>query len=124
MGGPQAQDAVIAAYRAADAFAIACRRDKEGDMDGLPNVLLEAQSQGLPCVASTISAIPELITDSESGLLVPPEDPQALAVALSHLILDPALRQRIGLAGAARVRKHFEMTSGITELARRFGLPA
>lgn len=121
--GPQAQDAVIAAYRAADVFAIACRRDKEGDMDGLPNVLLEAQSQGLPCVASGISAIPELITDAHTGLLVPAEDPQALGVALSHLILDPTLRQRIGLAGAARVRKQFEMTTGITELARRFGLP-
>lgn len=120
--GAQAQDAVIAAYREADAFVLACRRDKDGDMDGLPNVLLEAQSQGLPCVASGISAIPELISDAETGLLVPPEDPHALAVALNHVILDPSLRQRLGLAGAARVRQRFEMSTGIAELARRFGL--
>lgn len=122
--GAQAQDAVIAAYRAADAFVLACRRDRDGDMDGLPNVLLEAQSQGLPCAASAISAIPELIRDGETGLLMPAEDPEALAVALSRLILDPSLRQRLGNAGAARVRQSFEMSAGIAELSRRFGLAA
>lgn len=122
--GPQRQDEVIAAYRAADAFVLACRRDRDGDMDGLPNVLLEAQSQALPCAATAISAIPELIADGETGLLVPPEDTEALAVALSRLILDPALRQRLGNAGALRVRNDFAMAPGIAELSRRFGLTA
>ena len=122
--GAQAQDAVIAAYRAADAFVLACRRDRDGDMDGLPNVLMEAQSQGLVCAATGISAIPELIIDGETGLLVPADDIEALGVALSRLILDPALRTRLGAAGAARVRKKFGMTAGIAELARRVGLAA
>lgn len=122
--GAQAQDAVIAAYRSADAFVLACRRDRDGDMDGLPNVLMEAQSQGLACAASAISAIPELITDGETGLLVPAEDVQSLSVGIGRLIVDPILRDRLGAAGAARVRSRFGMSSGIDELARRFGLAA
>lgn len=93
-------------------------------MDGLPNVLMEAQSQALPCIATTISAIPELILDGETGLLVPSEDAGELAVALNHMIVDPVLRERLGKAAAARVRQTFGMTSGIAELARRFGLVA
>jgi glycosyltransferase involved in cell wall biosynthesis len=122
--GAQAQDAVIAAYRDADVFALASRRDRDGDMDGLPNVLMEAQSQALPCVASAISAVPELIIDGATGLLVPPENAGELAVALNHLIVDPALRHRLGLQAAARVRRDFGMGQGIDELARRFGLAA
>ncbi|WP_300299141.1 glycosyltransferase family 4 protein [Ferrovibrio sp.] len=122
--GAQAQDEVIAAYREADIFALACRRDRQGDMDGLPNVLMEAQSQALPCATSAISAIPELVIDGETGLLVPPDDADALAVALNHLVVDPALRMRLGNAGAQRVRRDFGMTAGIAELARRFGLAA
>jgi len=121
--GPQAQDEVVAAYRNADAFVLACRRDRDGDMDGLPNVLMEAQSQGLPCAATSISAIPELLIDGETGLLVPPEDTEAMSVALNRLIVDPGLRERLGKAGAARVRQAFGMQAGIDILARRFGLP-
>lgn len=120
--GSAAQDEVIAAYRAADVFALASRRDRDGDMDGLPNVLMEAQSQALPCVATTISAIPELIQDGETGLLVPSEDVGELTVALNHLIVDPLLRERVGKAASARVRRAFGMNNGIAELARRFGL--
>ncbi|MBP7063729.1 MAG: glycosyltransferase family 4 protein [Ferrovibrio sp.] len=121
--GAQAQDAVIAAYRAADLFVLASRQDQDGDMDGLPNVLMEAQSQGLACLATHISAIPELIEPERTGLLVPPEDPAALAAALRRLIEQPALRQALGAAGAERVRSQFSMQAGIAELARRFGLP-
>ncbi len=121
--GAQAQDAVIAAYRAADLFVLASRQDQDGDMDGLPNVLMEAQSQGLACLATDISAIPELIEPERTGLLVPPENPTALAAALRRLIEQPALRQALGAAGAARVRGQFSMQAGIAELARRFGLP-
>lgn len=122
--GAQAQDAVIEAYRKADAFVLACRRDGDGDMDGLPNVLVEAQSQGLACAATAISAIPELLTDGENGLLVPPDDAKAMAVAINRLIVDPGLRERLGMAGAAKVRQNFDMGAGITALSHRFGLPA
>lgn len=122
--GAQAQAAVIEACRAADLFVLASRKDKDGDMDGLPNVLMEAQSQGLACLSTAFSAIPELILDNETGLLAPPGDIPALSAALARLIADAGLRQRLGAAGEQRVRTHFSMRVGIDELARRFGLQA
>jgi len=120
--GALAQGDILAAYRAADLFALASRVASDGDRDGLPNVLAEAQSQGLACVATSVSAIPELIDDGKTGLLVPPESPQALARALEALIRDPALRRRLGEAGRQRVSKMFTIESNIQRLVARFGL--
>jgi glycosyltransferase involved in cell wall biosynthesis len=120
--GGQAQAAVLEAYRRADLFALASRVAGDGDRDGLPNVLMEAMSQGLACVATDVSAIPELIADGETGVLVPPNDPPALAAALERLIRDPALRARLGSAGQEKVAVAFDHTCAIGDLARRFGL--
>jgi glycosyltransferase involved in cell wall biosynthesis len=120
--GARPQPEVLAAYRKADLFVLAAKIAPDGDRDGLPNVLLEAQSQGLVCVASSISGIPELIQDGHTGLLVPPGDRQALANALAALIADPARRVRLGAAGEARVRAEFDADTAIEALVRRFGL--
>jgi len=120
--GGQAQAAVLEAYRRADLFALASRVADDGDRDGLPNVLMEAQSQALACVATDVSAIPELIADGETGLLVPPENPAALAVALERLIREPGLRARLGGAGQAKIRAAFDHDRAIGDLAHRFGL--
>jgi len=117
--GPQPQGAVLAAYRQADLFVLASRIAEDGDRDGLPNVLMEAQSQELACLASGVSAIPELIRDGETGILVPPRDPAALSEALTTLILDPGLRSRLGAAGAEVVRRDFAMERGLDLLASR-----
>lgn len=121
--GAQPHDEVLARYRTADVFVLASRVAPDGDRDGLPNVLMEAQSQELPCAATRVSAIPELILDGETGLLVPPEDAAALAGTLERLISDPVLRRRLGTAGARRVREHFDAAAGLDALAARFGLP-
>lgn len=120
--GAQPQTEVLARLRAADLFTLASRVADDGDRDGLPNVLIEAQSQELPVVATRAAAIPELIDNDSTGLLVPPDDPAALAAALERLIRDPALRQRLGRAGAVRVRTDFSMTAGLDRLAPLFGL--
>jgi len=121
--GAQPQERVLAEYRRADLFVLASRIARDGDRDGLPNVLMEAQSQGLPCIATRVSAIPELIEHQVTGLLVPPGDPAALAAALAHLIRDPRARDDLGAAGCRRVRADFSLTAGIDSLAARFGLP-
>lgn len=118
--GPQPQRAVLQALRRADIFALACRRDRDGDQDGLPNVLMEAQSQALPIVATRISGIPELIADGESGLLAAPGDIRGFARALERLIGDPALRVRLGGAGERRLRAQFDAASWLDRLAPRF----
>jgi glycosyltransferase involved in cell wall biosynthesis len=118
--GPQPQEAVLAAYRRADIFALASRVAADGDRDGLPNVLLEAQSQAVACVATAMPGIAELIEDDVTGLLVPPDEPETLAAALTRLIADPALRRRLGAAGEAQVRRDFTLAAGIERLAEKF----
>ncbi len=122
--GAQPQERVLAEYRRADLFVLASRVAGDGDRDGLPNVLMEAQSQGLPCVSTTVSAIPELIDHEVTGLLVPPGNPMALAAALARLIRDPQARARLGDAGCRRVRADFSLDAGIDTVAARFGLAA
>ncbi len=102
------QTQVLAQYRRADLFALPCRVAADGDRDGLPNVIVEAQSQGLACVSTRVGGVPELIEHGANGLLVAPEDPEALAAALAALMRDPDLRRRLGRAGAARVRRDFD----------------
>ncbi len=116
--GPQAQAEVLDAYRQADLFVLASRVAKDGDRDGLPNVLMEAQSQGLACLATAVTAIPELIDDGASGVLVPPEAPGDLSQALARLIAAPALRARLGAAGQSRIRSDFDMNRGMDALDR------
>ena len=122
--GAMAQADVLALYRAADLFALASRIADDGDRDGLPNVLMEAQSQAVACVASDVSAIHELIIDGATGVLVPPQQPEALARALQDLIQDPARRHQLGQAGRARVAAQFGMQPNIERLALKFGLSA
>ena len=118
--GALARPELIARLRAADVFALASRIAGDGDRDGLPNVLLEAQSQGLPCVATRVSALPELIEDGVTGLLAPPADPAALAAALGRVLGDCELRRRLGTAGERRVRAEFSSVAGADRLAAKF----
>ncbi len=120
--GAQPQAAVLEALRAADLFVLASRITADGDRDGLPNVLMEAQSQRLACVSTAVSAIPELIEDGVNGVLVPPDDPQALSAALARVIGDPALRARLADAGAAKIRSDFSHDACLGHLAPLFGL--
>ena len=117
--GAKAQADVIAAYHNADLFVLACRIAEDGDRDGLPNVLMEAGSQELPVVSTAVSAVPELITDGENGLLVEPNEPASLAKALESLIRDPARRQEIGRKGRDIVLERFSMDIGLDRLAAR-----
>ncbi|MGE4429478.1 MAG: glycosyltransferase family 4 protein [Sphingobium sp.] len=115
--GAEDQAAVIERYRQSDLFVLPSREAGNGDRDGLPNVLMEAQSQALPCLSTRFSAIPELIRDGETGILVPPGDAAALGAALAELIGRPDWRVRIGQAGFQRVRSAFQAEAGITEIA-------
>jgi glycosyltransferase involved in cell wall biosynthesis len=118
--GAQPQERVLAAYRDADIFVLANRVARDGDRDGLPNVLMEAMSQELACVASAAAAVPELIANGATGVLVPPDEPARLAEALTRLARDPPLRLALGRAGAETVRFKFSFAAGITELRRLY----
>jgi glycosyltransferase involved in cell wall biosynthesis len=118
--GALAQEDVLAHYRRADIFALACRIAGDGDRDGLPNVLVEAASQRLACVSTQVSGVPELLMHEETGLVLPPENPPVLAQTLERLMRDPALRMRLGDAAERRVRDHFNYLSSIDQLKTLF----
>ena len=121
--GARDQAAVIEAYLESDLFVLPSRIAEGGDRDGLPNVLMEAQATGLACLSTRVSAIPELIADGETGRLVEPDDLPALTAALEAMIGDPVGRQRLGAAGAERVRRDFAFAPGLDRLSEKFGLP-
>lgn len=122
--GGQPQDVVLQHYRAADLFVLASRIAGNGDRDGLPNVLLEAQSQRLAVIATRVSAIPELVEHDVTGLLVDPNDPVALRAAMQQLIADPERRAELAAAAFERVHRCFDLQVCVDALAERFGLKA
>ncbi|HLN65169.1 MAG TPA: glycosyltransferase family 4 protein [Symbiobacteriaceae bacterium] len=75
--------------------------------EGLGLVVVEAMAAGRPVVATRVGGVPEVVVDGETGLLVPPEDPGALAAAIRRLLRDPALAQRMGQAGRRRAGELF-----------------
>ena len=92
--------ALMAAY---DVFLLPSLRE------GFGLVLLEAMSRRVPIVASQVGAIPEIVIQGETGILVEPRDVDALAAAMARLLQDRALRKYMGLLGAARLEEHFSV---------------
>ena len=122
--GSATQDEVLAALRRADLFCLPARVARDGDRDGLPNVIMEAMTQELPVVATRVAAIAEAVIDGDTGLLVPPEDAGVLAQAVAALAVDPDRRLRMGRAGRRRIVESFAAAPGVARLAARFGLAA
>jgi glycosyltransferase involved in cell wall biosynthesis len=88
-----------------DVFVVPSIKDQEGNVDGLPNVLLEAMALGKPVVASRIGGIPAVLQHERNGLLVDEKDPQQLATAINRLLLSPGLRKRYGSAGREKAKR-------------------
>jgi glycosyltransferase involved in cell wall biosynthesis len=118
--GTQTHEVVLEHYRRADLFVLGCEIAKNGDRDGIPNVLLECMAMGVPVVATDVSAIPELIEDGKTGLLVSPGQPEQMARAMVRLLTDPDLKMRIIADARKRVIERFSNRTLIIELADRF----
>jgi len=84
------------------------------DHDGMPNAMLEAAAAGVPIVTTAVGAIPDIMTNEEDGLIVPPGQPEALAEALSRVLSDPALASRLSLA-ARRLAERFDYSAERTQ---------
>ena len=95
-------------YRAADLFVLPAVHDRQGNVDGLPNVILEAMASGLPVVASAISGIPLAVRNGREGLLVAEKDADDLAAAVLALLRQPDRLETMGVA--ARRRAETELT--------------
>jgi glycosyltransferase involved in cell wall biosynthesis len=118
--GALPHEEVIAQYQEATVFALPAILGKDGDRDGIPNVILEALSMGLPVVSTSHSGIPEVIEEDVNGLLVPPEDAQALSSALERLICNPEMRNAFGKAGRQIVADRFNPDKNARRLLEAF----
>lgn len=118
--GALPHEEVIAQYQEAMIFALPAILGKDGDRDGIPNVILEALSIGLPVVSTAHSGIPEVIEEGVDGLLVPPEDAKALSAALERLICDPEIRKAFGKAGRQIVADRFNPEKNARRLLEAF----
>ncbi|MBU2981388.1 glycosyltransferase family 4 protein [Lentibacter algarum] len=116
--GAQDQPFVIDAMRNADIFALPSRIAEDGDRDGLPNVLMEAASQKLAILSTSVSAIPEFIDTGTHGILSS-DTPEALAQALNTLASDGALRMKLADNAYRRLLDEFAMQPGIDTLYQR-----
>ncbi|SEM58754.1 Glycosyltransferase involved in cell wall bisynthesis [Loktanella fryxellensis] len=116
LAGPLPQGEVFAAMRRAAVLACPCVVGGDGNRDGLPTVLLEAMALGLPCVATDVTGIPELVRHDETGLIATEGDPETLADALGHMLDDADLRRRFSDAGRARVEADFDVAVNAARL--------
>jgi glycosyltransferase involved in cell wall biosynthesis len=101
--GQLARDRAACYVSAADVYVVPSIHDQGGNVDGLPNALLEGMGAARPIVASCVAGIPEVIVDGQHGLLTPERDSGALVAAIGRLLDDRALGQRLGMAARQRV---------------------
>jgi glycosyltransferase involved in cell wall biosynthesis len=101
-------------------FVLACKKDRYGDMDGIPVVLMEAMLAGVPVISCRISGIPELIEDGKSGLLAEPGNPVDLADAIARLLHDDNLQNDFRTNAMATVQAEFELSKNVAVLDKLF----
>jgi len=121
MTGAVGPDAVRDEMARANAVAVSSVRDARGDMDGLPNVVLEAMASARPVVASRLSGIPEAVADGVTGFLTRPGGAGEMAEALVRLARDRSLARTLGANGRAVVEKRFSLEASAAGLAKVFG---
>lgn len=118
--GTRTHTEVLRQFKESDLFVLGCEIAKNGDRDGIPNVLVESLAMGVPALSTHVSAIPELLINGETGLTVPPSQPAAMAAAMERLLFDGELRRRLREGGKDYVRDHFDSSRSTRELAGLF----
>ena len=96
-----------------DLFVLPCKKDRNGDMDGIPVVLMEAMLSGVPVISSNISGIPELVVDNNTGLLCESKDPKCLADKVKTLVTDSALINQLRKNAVEQVKADFDLYKNV-----------
>jgi glycosyltransferase involved in cell wall biosynthesis len=100
----------------ANVFVLPSVIDRDGGMDNLPTVIMEAMATGLPIASTKVGGIPEMLIENETGFLVQAGDAAAMAAAIEKVISDSALAARLGNSGYARARTLFSIENNVREL--------
>lgn len=118
--GTATQEEVFAHLARSSVLVAPCVTAASGDRDGLPMVILEGMAAGVPVVATPVTAIPEIVRDGETGLLVPERSPAAIASAVARLRGDPDLGQRLAAAARRAVEERHDAAQSAARLASLF----
>jgi phosphatidylinositol alpha-1,6-mannosyltransferase len=114
--GEMSERDLPALYNLASVYVGASRRGARIGVEGFGISLVEASACGLPVVAGNSGGVPDAVRDGETGFLVPPEDPAAVAEAVGRLLADAALAQRIGAAGRRAVETYYNWDRVVRDL--------
>lgn len=120
--GRQKQEKITQLLQNTDVLVAPSVPTSDGRREGIPVVLMEAMSSGVPVVASDLSGIPELVLNERTGLLTPPGDAVALADAIERYYRDPVIRKRLGNSGRQKVVEEFDLYKNAIKLAQYIGL--
>ncbi|MEL6886421.1 MAG: glycosyltransferase [Pseudomonadota bacterium] len=110
------QEDIPAFMATGDIYTLPCIWAADNDVDGLPQMLMEAMACGLPAVSTRLVGIPDLIRDNDTGLLVEPEDVAALAEALMRLAEDENLAKKLAKAGRRHLEDRFDLQNSLDPL--------
>lgn len=119
LAGARPQEEVARMMAEATLFVLPSIVASDGQMEGIPVALMEAMASARAVVSTTLSGIPELVEHGVSGLLVPPEDAGALALAMRELLEDPQRAKQMGLRGQQKVRAEFMLRDCVAKLLAR-----
>jgi glycosyltransferase involved in cell wall biosynthesis len=114
------QEEIPGFMHAGDVYCLPCVWAEDNDVDGLPQMLMEAMACGLPVVSTRLVGIPDLVIDGKTGLLVEPNQAEPLADALERLYADPDLAERLAAAGREHVLRDFDLSTCLTPLLERY----
>ncbi|SFH45343.1 Glycosyltransferase involved in cell wall bisynthesis [Halorubrum aquaticum] len=107
-------------FNEANIFVLPCVVAKDGDRDAMPVVLKEAMASRTACISTTISGIPELITNEDNGILVPPRNTNALTEAIEDLLTNPDKVDQISKKGQETVEEQFDISDSVDLLVNVF----
>lgn len=114
--GQLTRERVAQVMQEADVLAAPSVPTSDGRREGIPVVLIEAMSSGVPVIASNLSGIPELVVHEQTGLLSTPRDAETITNALERYYHDPALRRQLGQAGRQKVAEEFDLYKNAAKL--------
>jgi glycosyltransferase involved in cell wall biosynthesis len=118
--GALPHDKVPVFINSLDIFVLPCKQDTNGDMDGIPVVLMEAMLCGVPVISTQLSGIPELVINEKTGLTIQPEDIEGLSKAICYLIDNNAEAERMVISAKKRVTEEFMLSDNVSKLITLF----
>jgi glycosyltransferase involved in cell wall biosynthesis len=116
LAGAKPQTELRRRLAAANVFVLPSVIDRDGGMDNLPTVIMEAMASGLPVVSTNIGGIPEMVIENETGFVVQSGNTAAMAAAIETVIDDASLAAKLGHSGYERAKTLFSIENNVREL--------